>query len=200
MIGLLRGALRHRGPSRLLLDVGGVGYDVVVPTSTLLELPEEGQQVELLIHTQVREDAITLYGFRSPREKEVFERLLGVSGVGPRTALAALSALGPEPLVSAIRDGDARRISAVPGIGRKTAERLIVDLRDRLEPGAVTAAVPAGPSASSEEDDVVSALCNLGYPERQARKAVEAARAADDGAGLGFDDLLRRTLQSLAKG
>jgi len=200
VIGLLRGVLRHRGPARLLIDVGGVGYEVVVPTSTLLELPAEGAEVELLIHTQVREDAITLHGFRSAREKEVFERLLTVSGVGPRTAMAALSALGPEVLVAAIPEGDARRISAVPGIGRKTAERLIVDLRDRLEPGAGVPGPPSAPPTGDDDADVVSALCNLGYAEKHARKAVESVRATKQGAGLTFDDLLRLTLQGLGKG
>lgn len=198
MIGSLRGTLARRGPGGVIVDVGGVGYCLQVPATTLLELPQEGSAIELLVNTQVREDSITLYGFRNEAERDVFERLLGVSGVGPRMALAALSSLGPASLVAAIRDGDAKRIASVPGIGRKTAERLIVDLRDRL--GGIEDAKAPGPGAdhpAGPVEDVVSALVNLGYSDKQARKAVETCAAADEDAG--FDELLRTTLARLAR-
>lgn len=197
MIGFLSGRLRDRDPSgRLLVDVNGVGYVVHVPVSTLLELPREGATVELLVNTQVREDSLTLYGFRTAAERDVFERLLSVSGVGPRTALAALSALGAAELAAAIRDSNVRRLSSVPGIGKKTAERMVIDLRDRIAaPRAETpGARPGGPA-----DDVVSALVNLGYADKAAGKAV--ADALDEAGGaLPFEALLRASLKALGRG
>lgn len=196
MIGLLRGVLREREAGRVLLDVGGVGYSVHVPMSTFLELPAEGAEVELLIVTQVREDAITLFGFRNGSEREVFERLLGVSGVGPRTALAALSALGSDPLVTAIRDGDTKLLSGIPGIGRKTAERMVVDLRDRLGAPGPGPAVGRPADAAS---DVISALVNLGYAEKAAAKAVAGAAEESADESPVFEDLLRRALRQLTR-
>lgn len=204
MIGLLRGRLAGREAQRLLVDVGGVGYEVVVPTSTLLELPEggaEGAEVRMLVSTQVREDSITLYGFLTLEERRAFELLLSVSGVGPRIALAALSALGPETLAAAISEGDAARLSTVPGIGRKTAERVVVDLRDKLAaalPSATGAAGASGPAVSAAGSDVVSALVNLGYPQKQAAKAVKDA-LAEEGEGADFDRLLRAALGRLSR-
>ena len=197
MIGYLRGSLREREAGRVVLDVGGVGYVVHVPMSTFLELPAEGEQVALFVNTQVREDAITLYGFRERPEQDVFERLLSVSGVGPRMALAALSAMGPADLVSAIREADVRKLSGVPGIGKKTAERLIVDLRDRLgAAGKARGTRPPGVDAG----DVVSALVNLGYPERQAARAVgELLETPAAERPKGFDALLREALKRLSR-
>jgi len=187
-----------REAERLLVDVSGVGYEVRVPASTLLQLPVG--EIELLVSTQVREDAITLYGFLTQEERRAFELLLSVSGVGPRIALAALSCLGPDALAVAIATGDATRLATVPGIGRKTAERMVVDLRDKvaksLPEGAGAGEASAGVSEAGA--DVVSALVNLGYPEKQATKAVKAAQA-DEGAAVEFDDLLRRTLKRLSR-
>jgi Holliday junction DNA helicase RuvA len=198
VIGLLRGRLVSREAERLLIDVGGVGYEVRVPASTLLELPQG--EVELLVSTQVREESITLYGFLTLDERRAFELLLSVSGVGPRIALAALSSLGHEALATAIAAGDAARLATVPGVGRKTAERLVVDLRDKL------AAALSGVRAEGAESipsgtaggDVVSALVNLGYPAKQAGKAVKDAEESADGPA-DFDQLLRLTLQRLSR-
>ena len=203
MIGLLRGRLAGREAERLLVDVGGVGYELVVPTSTLLELPDGGRtgaEVELLVSTQVREDSITLYGFLTLDERRAFELLLSVSGVGPRIALAALSALGPLTLAAAIAEGDAARLSTVPGIGRKTAERMVVDLRDKLAaalPGVAGEGASA-PAVSAAGSDVVSALTNLGYAQKQASKAVKEA-LSEHGEGADFDDLLRAALGRLSR-
>jgi holliday junction DNA helicase RuvA len=197
VIGWLKGVIRQRETGRVVLDVGGVGYALVVPMSTFLALPPGEVAVELHVSTQVREDSITLHGFAEPSERELFERLLTVSGVGPRTAMAALSALGPDELARCIAEGDSRRLSTVPGIGRKSAERIIIDLQDRIakEQGARAAAAKAG--GGGEAADVVSALVNLGYNDRQAARAVQEAKA--DGAA-GFEALLRSALSRLGKG
>ena len=200
MIGYLRGRLRAREAGRLLLDVNGVGYVVDSPLSTFLDLPADGAEVELLVNTQVREDSIALYGFRTAAEREIFERLIGVSGVGPRTALAALSALGPQTLAEAIRDGDARRLSSVPGIGKKTAERIIIDLRDRI--GTLPPGGEARPRKASAgvEDDVLSALVNLGYPEKAASRAIaDAVKGKGATTAPVFDQLLRASLAGLSR-
>lgn len=197
MIGWLRGVVRQREPGRVVLDVGGVGYVLACPMSTFLVLPAEGGVAELHVSTQVREDAITLHGFAESAEREVFERLLTVSGVGARTAMAALSALGPHELARCIAEGDSRRLSTVPGIGKKTAERMVVDLQDRMakEQGARAAATQvAGGGAAA---DVLSALVNLGYNDRQAARAVQEAKA---GGAADFASLLREALARLGKG
>lgn len=198
MIGLLRGRLVSREAERLLIDVQGVGYEVLVPASTLLELPSG--EVELLISTQVREESITLYGFLTLEERRSFEMLLSVSGVGPRIALAALSSLGHEALAVAIASGDANRLATVPGVGRKTAERLVVDLRDKVAKAlpSVQGLGREPAAAGSAAADVVSALENLGYPSKQAAKAAQDAEKALDGP-VDFDQLLRLTLQRLSR-
>ena len=197
MIGWLRGIIRQRETGRVVLDVGGVGYALVVPMSTFLALPHGDAVVELHVSTQVREDSITLHGFAEPDERELFERLLTVSGVGPRTAMAALSALGPSELARCIAEGDSKRLSTVPGIGRKSAERIVIDLQDRIakEQGARAAASKAG--GGGDAADVVSALVNLGYNDRQAARAVQDAKA--EGA-TGFEAILRGALARLGKG
>ncbi len=196
MIGWLRGTVRSRAAGRVVLDVSGVGYVLSVPMSTFLEMPADGV-AELLVSTQVREESITLYGFHEAAERDLFERLLTVSGVGPRTALAVLSALGPDELARCIAEGDGRKLATVPGIGRKTAERIVIDLQERVakEQGARAAAARAA-GGGGEAADVVSALVNLGYNERQAARAVQDAKV--DGA-KGFDALLRSALASLGK-
>lgn len=199
MIGYLRGTLRERTGGRLILDVGGVGYVVDAPASTLLQLPAEGEPVELHVSTHVREDALLLFGFLTRVEQSVFDLLVSVSGVGPRIALAALSALGPETVARAVREGDVARLGTVPGVGRKTAERLVVDLRDRVTPGLAGAAPgPAEAEAPAGGMDVVSALENLGYPRRQAERAVRQA-GGSGGSDSSFDDLLREALRRLSR-
>jgi holliday junction DNA helicase RuvA len=196
MIGQLRGRLAEKRPNQVLVDVGGVGYLVQVPLSTYAVLGEVHTEVTLLIHTHVREDALALYGFVSAREKHFFEMLLTASGVGPTLALKILSGMSVEELVPAIRGSDLARLTRIPGVGRKTAERMVVELKDRLEAVAVEAEKPAVSSPAGVEADVISALVNLGYDSRAAESAVgEAKREA--GAG-NFEKLLRGALQSLS--
>ncbi|MEM7248328.1 MAG: Holliday junction branch migration protein RuvA [Acidobacteriota bacterium] len=204
MIGYLRGRLRSRDAGRLLIDVTGVGYSVESPASTYLELPPVGEEVELEVETVVRESAFDLYGFKTTSERSTFRWLLTVSGVGPRMALAALSGLGADGVARAIRDGDAKSLSTVPGIGKKTAERMLVDLRDTL-PAVADESAPAAAAETSAEAlpasgaDALSALEHLGYPEKQAARAVRAAMG-ELSADAGFDELLRDCLQRLSRG
>jgi Holliday junction DNA helicase RuvA len=195
MIGLLRGRLLEKRPNQVILDVGGVGYLVAVPLSTFAALGELHAEVTLLIHTHVREDALALYGFLSQREKHLFELLLGASGVGPSLALKILSGMNVEELVPAIRTGDLARLTKIPGVGRKTAERMVVELKDKLESVAVEAEKPALASPAGVESDVKSALINLGYDERTAESAVTEARR--EAGTVNFEKLLRVALGTL---
>ncbi|HTF23351.1 MAG TPA: Holliday junction branch migration protein RuvA [Candidatus Limnocylindria bacterium] len=196
MIGQLRGRLAEKRPNQVLVDVGGVGYLVQVPLSTYAALGEPHTEVTLLIHTHVREDALALYGFVSAREKHFFEMLLSASGVGPTLALKILSGMSVEELVPAIRGSDLARLTRIPGVGRKTAERMVVELKDKLESVAVETEKPARSSPAGIEADVVSALVNLGYDGRAAETAVgEAKREAG---AANFEKLLRGALQSLS--
>ena len=180
----------------MILDVGGVGYLVVVPLSTFAAMGELHAEVTLLIHTHVREDALSLYGFLSAREKHLFELLLGASGVGPTLALKILSGMNVEELVPAIRMGDLARLTKIPGVGRKTAERMVVELKDKLEAMAVEAEKPAAASPAGAEADVKSALINLGYDDRTAEAAVAEAKSQ---VGTGsFEKLLRASLAALS--
>ena len=196
MIGQLRGRLTDKRPNQVLVDVGGVGYLVQVPLSTFAALGELHTEVTLLIHTHVREDALSLYGFLSSREKHFFEMLLSASGVGPSLALKILSGMSVEELVPAIRGGDLAQLTKIPGVGRKTAERIVVELKDKLDAVTVEVERPAASSPAGIEADVVSALVNLGYEARAAEGAVAEARR-ENGAG-NFEKLLRASLQSLS--
>ena len=196
MIGQLRGMLAGKRPNQILVDVGGVGYLVQVPLSTFAALGELHTEVTLLIHTHVREDALALYGFVSSREKHFFELLLSASGVGPSLALKILSGMSVDELVPAIRGGDLARLTRIPGVGRKTAERIVVELKDKLEAVAVEAERPAAASPAGVEADVVSALVNLGYDARAAENAVSEAKGE---AGVThFEKLLRASLHALS--
>jgi holliday junction DNA helicase RuvA len=197
MIGQLRGKLAEKRPNQVLVDVGGVGYVVLVPLSTFAALGELHTEVTLLIHTHVREDALSLYGFVSSREKHLFELLLSASGVGPSLALKILSGMSVDELVPAIRGNDLGRLTKIPGVGRKTAERMVVELKDKLEAVVIEVERPAASSPAGVEADVVSALVNLGYETRIAEKAVEEARK-ETGAG-NFEKLLRGALQALSQ-
>jgi holliday junction DNA helicase RuvA len=196
MIGQLRGRLTDKRPSQVLVDVSGVGYLVQVPLSTYAALGELHTEVTLLIHTHVREDALALYGFLSSREKHFFEMLLSASGVGPSLALKILSGMSVEELVPAIRGSDLARLTKIPGVGRKTAERMVVELKDKLDTVNVQVERPVASSAAGIEADVVSALVNLGYEARLAEGAVSDAKH-EAGAGS-FEKLLRASLQSLS--
>jgi Holliday junction DNA helicase RuvA len=195
MIGQLRGRLADKRPNQILVDVGGVGYLVSVPLSTYAGLGELHTEVTLLIHSHIREDQFALYGFLSSREKHLFEMLLSASGVGPTLALKILSGMSAEELIPAIRGNDLGRLTKIPGVGRKTAERMVVELKDKLEAMAVLEQKPAVASPAGVEADVVSALINLGYDGRTAENAVaEGKRTAGTS---NFEKLLKASLQAL---
>jgi len=196
MIGQLRGRLAEKRPNQVLVDVGGVGYLVQVPLSTFAALGELHAEVTLLIHTHVREDALALFGFVSAREKHFFELLISASGVGPSLALKILSGMSVEELVPAIRNGDLVRLTKIPGVGRKTAERIVVELKDKLEVVALEAEKPAVASLAGIEADVISALVNLGYDARAAESAVGDAKR--EAGTSNFEKLLRAALQVLS--
>jgi Holliday junction DNA helicase RuvA len=195
MIGSLRGKLIEKSPNQVLLDVGGVGYQLHIPLSTFASLGALASEATLLVHTHVREDQLALYGFLTSREKRCFELLISASGVGPSLALRILSGMSLEELVPAIRKGDFAQLVRIPGVGRKTAERMVVELRDKLAP--VDVAEAGGPATRSQlEADVASALVNLGYDVRAVEKTIEKTC----GAGVDFETLLRTSLQILGTG
>jgi len=199
VIAHLRGTIFEKHPNRLVVDVAGVGYDVFVPLSTFYGLGDPGSEIALRIHTHVREDALVLYGFASRLEQDLFERLIGVSGIGPKLALAVLSGIEPSELVRAIERNDVARLTAIPGVGKKTAERLVLELKDRLPRIHAPA---AGVDAATAEvpllrDDLLSALMNLGYHRPLADKAVDAAIKTI--AGGTFEQTLKQALKELAK-
>jgi holliday junction DNA helicase RuvA len=201
VIALLRGTLLEKHPSRVVVDVGGVGYDVQVPLSTFYGLGEPGVTVVLRIHTHVREDVLALYGFSTPLEQDLFERLIAISGIGPRLGLSVLSGIEPADLIRAIRSQDVARLTKIPGVGKKTAERIGLELKDRLPTIAVQAAEPAAPTGRPEDqlrDDLLSALVNLGYQGAAAEKAIDRVIKATPDAG--FEQALRQVLRSMMKG
>jgi Holliday junction DNA helicase RuvA len=197
MIARLRGAIALKAIQEIVVDVGGVGYRVVIPLSTFYRLGPEGEPVTLLIHTHVREDALTLFGFLTSDEQSLFERLISVSGVGPKLAINILSGIDAAELRAALRSSDVARLTRVPGVGKKTAERLVLELKDKLP--AVAPSEPALPGviAASTKDDLLSALANLGYSRPEAERGAD--RALHEGAGAPFEDLLRRTLQIISR-
>ncbi len=199
MIARLKGTLLEKAPTRLIVDVGGVGYDVIVPLSTFYTVGEAGSDVALRVHTHVREDVIALYGFASAVEQDLFERLIGISGIGPKLALAVLSGIDAGELVRAIRAQDVARLVKIPGVGKKTAERIGLELKDRL-PAALQ---PAGATAASASpgdqlrDDLLSALTNLGYQRAAAEKAIDAALKKTPDAP--FEQLVRDVLRAMMR-
>jgi Holliday junction DNA helicase RuvA len=194
MIAHLRGTLLEKHPNQAVVEAGGVGYDVAIPISTYSALPEAGREVRLRIHTHVREDALLLFGFATTEEKMLFEKLISVSGIGPKLAITVLSGLATGDLIGAIRAGAADRLVRIPGVGKKTAERIILELREKLPPSAADAAVtPAAAALSTIEQDVLSALLNLGCAAAAAEAAVRKAKTA--GAPLEFEPLFRRALE-----
>jgi Holliday junction DNA helicase RuvA len=199
VIAYLRGRILEKHPNRVIVDVNGVGYDVAVPLSTFYSVSDTGSDITLRIHTHVREDALALYGFATVLEQDLFERLIGVSGIGPKLALAVLSGIEPLELMRAIERADVARLTAIPGVGKKTSERVVLELKDRL-PRAQVAAVAAGAAAhddSDVRDDVLSALVNLGYHRPLAEKAVASAiKTLPDG---GFERTLKQALRELSK-
>jgi Holliday junction DNA helicase RuvA len=196
MIAHLRGVLLEKHPNQAIVEAGGVGYDVTIPISTFSALPDPGGEVRLRIHTHVREDALSLYGFLTADEKALFEKLIGVSGIGPKAAVNVLSGLAIGDLVTAIRNGQVETLVRIPGVGKKTAERMVLELRDKLDSLAIgQPAEPARPVAaafSAMEQDVLSALLNLGCARPAAEAALRKAKMA--GAPDEFEPLFRRAL------
>ena len=195
MIAHLRGRLLSKHPNQAVVETGGVGYDVHISVPTFSDLPELGAEVELFIHTHVREDALALYGFRRAAEKKLFERLISVSGIGPRLAITILSGMPAEEMVAALRAGDAARLTRIPGIGKKTAERMVLELRDKLE--GLAAPPAAAPAVTPVEEDVLSALMNLGYSRPTAERAITVA--SKNGKSDSFEALFRDALAALSK-
>lgn len=196
MIAHLRGKLLAKHPNQAILETAGVGYDVTISVPTFSDLPAVGTDVALHIHTHVREDVIALYGFMRPSEKLLFEKLVTVSGIGPKLAITILSGMAADEMVGAIRGNDVAKLTRIPGIGRKTAERMVLELRDKLpEPG--TATIASAPAMSPVQEDVLSALLNLGYQRPAAEKALEAV--AKQGDTKSFDQMFRAVLGRLSK-
>ena len=193
MIAHLRGKLIHKEPGQAIVEAAGVGYDVVISVPTFTALPGVGAETSLHIHTQVSEDQIALFGFLDREEKRLFERLITVSGVGPKLAIKILSGLSPERTVQAIRAQDHPQLTRIPGVGKKLAERLVVELKDKLEDFAVapTPSAIAGPAV----DDVLSALTNLGYQRPAAEKAIDQSMAKNKALAADFDGLFRAALK-----
>lgn len=197
MIAHLRGKLLAKSPNQAIVETAGVGYDVVISVPTFSDLPTVGAEVALHIHTHVREDSLALYGFLRPAEKQLFEKLITVSGIGPKLAITILSGMPVAEMTGAIRGNDVARLTRIPGIGRKTAERMVLELRDKL-PVAEAGQVAASASANPMEEDVLSALMNLGYQRAAAEKALAAA-SRNGKAGQNFESLFRESLAVLSK-
>jgi Holliday junction DNA helicase RuvA len=195
MIVNLSGVLLEKEPGHCVVDVGGVGYGVRVSLSTFSQLPDEGKEVKLPIHTYVREDQLVLYGFATPAERTLFCKLISITGVGPKLALAVLSGLPPEDLVEAITAGDAARLSGIPGIGKKTASRMIVELKGMLPDELAIGGGSAG-TTRSIRGDAVSALMNLGYPKAQAESALDRIEMTDE---TSIEEAIRTALKELCK-
>ena len=196
MIAHLRGKLLAKHPNQAIVETGGVGYDVTITVPTFSDLPPLGAEVSLHVHTHVREDLIALYGFLRPSEKLLFEKLITVSGIGPKLAITILSGMEADEMVRAIRSNNIARLTRIPGIGKKTAERMVLELRDKLpEPGPSSA--PATPPMNATEEDVLSALVNLGYQRPAAEKALGIV--TKNGKAASFDVMFREALAALSK-
>ena len=199
MIAFLRGRVLDKQPNRIIVDVQGVGYEVHVPLSTYYDIGDPGAEVAVRVYTHVREDALQLYGFLTDLERQLFERLIGISGIGPKLAVAVLSGVESRELVMAVQRGDVARLTSIPGVGKKTAERIVLELRDRLSQlvMAVAEAAPAAAAGDRLRGDLVSALQNLGYHRAQADKAVESTLSSMPDAT--FEHALRQVLRELMR-
>lgn len=201
MIAHLRGKLLSKHPNQIVVETSGVGYEVNISVPTFSELPANGSEVALHIHTHVREDLIALYGFLRPAEKQLFEKLMTVSGIGAKLAITILSGMAADEMARAIRGNDLARLTRIPGIGKKTAERMVLELRDKL-PAAAGTSAPSTPAISPTEEDVLSALVNLGYQRAAVEKALASVVKNRVGKGdtmASFDALFREALASLSK-
>jgi Holliday junction DNA helicase RuvA len=206
MIAHLSGTLLSKQATSVILDVGGVGYEVTIPISTFYELEEPGSKVQLRIYTHVREDALLLYGFKTARERELFMRLISVSGIGPKLGITLLSGMSADEMIASIRTNNLARLTLIPGVGRKTAERLVMELRDKIaalsspeleEELGARPSVSVTPTEDTVRADALSALVNLGYQKSAAEKAINAA--VGEGGNISVESILRRSLRRLAK-
>ena len=206
MIAHLSGRLLSKEPNSVIVDVSGVGYEVNIPLSTFYELENEGSNVQLRIYTHVKEDALQLYGFKTARERELFINFISVSGIGPKLGITLFSGMSADELIAAIRTNDLARLTLIPGIGRKTAERLVIELREKVasltsaqleEELSAKAAVGGEPRQDSVRSDALSALLNLGYQRSSAEKAIDSALG--EGGDLSVESVLRRVLRKLAR-
>jgi holliday junction DNA helicase RuvA len=200
MISFLRGRIHDKQPNTVTVDVGGVGYEVHVPLSTFYNLSEEGEEISLRVYTHVREDALQLYGFLTELERQLFERLIAISGIGPKLAIVVLSGMETRDLVSAVQRADVARLTTIPGIGKKTAERIVLELKDRLKQVAVSVAPGATPTSSPADQlrtDLLSALLNLGYHRQQAEKAIDKTVTSNPNAS--FEHAVRTALRELMR-
>ena len=206
MIAHLSGTILAKHATSVILDVAGVGYEVTIPVSTFYDMEEPGSQLQLRIYTHVREDALQLFGFRTSRERELFTLLISVSGIGPRSAIAMLSGMSADEIIAAIRTNNYARLTSIPGVGRKTGERLVIELRDKMaalsSPALEEQMAAGGPTAAQSEDalreDTLAALLQLGFPRPAAEKAITGAM--QEGGDLSVETLLRRSLRQLSKG
>ncbi len=197
MIAHLRGTILSKSPNSVIVDCNGVGYELAISVATFTELGSEGAEARLHVHTHVREDALALFGFSELTEKRLFEKLLTISGIGPKLAITVLSGISAERLVGAIRSGDHATLTKIPGIGKKTAERVVLELKDKLDAmTGIAPQQPAAPSMGAVADDVLSALINLGYPRPVAQKAVESA-AKDPAVAGDFERLFRAAMSAV---
>ncbi len=196
MIAHLRGKLIAKNPSHAVVEAGGVGYELAISIPTYSALPGLNQEVALHVYTHVREDALALFGFLQREEKQLFEKLIGVSGIGPKLAVTILSGMSAEAVVTAIRGNDVAALTRIPGIGKKTGERMVLELRDKLDQFA---APPAAPAATAIEEDVISALVNLGYPRSQAERALTRISSGKNGEKQSFEILFREALAAMAR-
>ncbi|HTD95460.1 MAG TPA: Holliday junction branch migration protein RuvA [Edaphobacter sp.] len=199
MIAHLRGRLLSKTPNQAILECAGVGYDVTISVATFSALPAEGVEASLHIHTHVREDQIALFGFSEVQEKRLFEKLLTISGIGPKLAITVLSGISADRLITAIRSGDHATLTRIPGIGKKTAERVVLELKDKLDDlaTAIPTSSPHHSAAGQAGDDALSALVNLGYPRPSAQKAIETAIAKDPEAARDFETLFRAAMSAI---
>jgi Holliday junction DNA helicase RuvA len=200
MIAHLKGRLKRKTPESLIIDNSGIGYEVIAPLSTFYALPEEDEAVDLHIYTHVREDAFILFGFKTTLEKDIFRLLISVSGIGPKLAINILSGIGPDELIHAIASGDVARLQSIPGVGKKTAERMALELKDKAQDIRTGFTLPVAELPGGEEkgilDDSLSALLNLGYPAKAARRAVEKASAGLE--KITLEGVIKEALKSLA--
>ena len=194
MIAHIRGRLLSKHPNQVIVDCAGVGYQLAITIPTFSGLPEPGTEVSLFVHTHVREDQLALFGFLNTDEKALFERLISVSGIGPKLAITVLSGMATPDMVAAIRTNDLTRLTKIPGVGKKTAERMVLELKDKLDQFTTTEATTIAPSATPLEEDILSALVNLGYQRASAERALQSLGPAN---GRGFEQLFRAAMAAI---